>query len=45
MRALAWMLGLLLLGCQTAEYPAPIRGTAYRIGEDEPAVGSEIRID
>lgn len=34
-----------LSGCQTTEYPAPIAGTTYRIGEDVPAEGSEIRLD
>ncbi|MEZ4234655.1 MAG: VWA domain-containing protein [Myxococcota bacterium] len=34
-----------LCACQTAEFPAPIRGTTYRIGQDVPAQGSEIRID
>jgi hypothetical protein len=31
--------------CQTAEYPAPIVGTAYRIDKDVAAEGSEIRIN
>lgn len=35
----------LAAGCQTAEFPAPIRNTTYRIAEDVPAQGSEIRID
>lgn len=41
------MIGLLfgLLGCQTNPYPAPIVGTTYRIGEDVPADGSEVRVD
>lgn len=41
--------GVLLLGlgtgCQTSEYPAPISGTTYRIGKDEPSPGSEMRVD
>jgi hypothetical protein len=34
-----------LLACQTAEFPAPIAGTAYRIEDDVPADGSEVRVD
>ena len=33
------------LGCQTTEYPAPILGTTYRIGEDKMEPASEINID
>lgn len=36
---------LLLLGCQTELYPAPIPGTAYRIGKDEFKKDSEIYVD
>ncbi|MBX2796019.1 MAG: VWA domain-containing protein [Myxococcales bacterium] len=36
---------LLFAACQTAEFPAPIVGTAYRITEDRPMQGSEVRID
>ncbi len=32
-------------GCQTAEFPAPIVGSTYRIEEEVPAVGSEVRVD
>lgn len=41
------LLLLLLAAClfQRTEYPAPIVGTTYRIGEDAPAEGSEIRLD
>jgi hypothetical protein len=39
------LLPVAALACQTAEYPAPIRNTTYRISQDEPAQGSEIRID
>ena len=38
-------LALWLTGCQVAQYPAPIPGTAYRIGEDVPAEGSELTLD
>lgn len=45
----ALVAGVVALGlataCQTDEYPAPIAGTTYRIGKDEPAEGSEIRVD
>lgn len=34
-----------LLGCQLTEYPVPIRGTAYRISDEVPAQGSEVRVD
>lgn len=34
-----------LSGCQTAEYPAPIPGTTYRIGEDIPDKDSEVQLD
>lgn len=36
---------LAVAGCQTSEYPAPIRGTTYRLDQDVPTEGSEIRID
>lgn len=38
---------LLLVGClfQTSEFPAPIEGTTYRIDDDVPAEGSEVRVD
>lgn len=35
----------LLVGCQTGEFPAPIHGSTYRITQDEPSKGSEVRID
>lgn len=34
-----------LVACQVAEYPAPIFGSSYRIGNDTPAGDSEITID
>lgn len=34
-----------LLACQRAEFPAPIAGTAYRVEDDRPAEGSEVRVD
>jgi hypothetical protein len=34
-----------LTGCQTSPYPAPILGTTYRIDDDVPGEGSELRID
>ncbi len=42
-----WLLLLLplLAACQTAEYPAPIPGTSYRIGKDEFEKDSEVYVD
>ncbi|MEQ1506755.1 MAG: vWA domain-containing protein [Myxococcota bacterium] len=34
-----------VLACQTSEFPAPIVGSTYRIDDDVPAEGSEIRVD
>lgn len=46
MIALLGLLGLLdLAGCQRGKYPAPIAGTTYRIGEDQPAQGSDVQLD
>lgn len=48
MRSLQWLacLALLMLAaCQQGEYPAPVLGSTYRITDDEPAQGSELRID
>lgn len=44
-RVFALLLVLVLGGCQSEEYPIPILGSTYRIDKDEPAKGSEIRID
>lgn len=41
----ALLTALFLLGCQQEEYPAPIVGSTYRISEDVPADGSELRIE
>jgi hypothetical protein len=41
----ALLLGLLGCTCRTGEYPAPILGTTYRIEDDVPDQGSELRID
>lgn len=45
MRRAALALGLLLAGCQTDPWPAPVEGSTYRITDDRPAEGSELRID
>ena len=45
MRLPALALGLLLAGCQTEPWPAPVEGSTYRITDDRPADGSELRID
>ncbi len=45
MRWLVSVLVALLFGCQTSEYPAPIPGTAYRIGKDTFRKDSEVYID
>ena len=44
MIALLWLL-VSLLGCVDSDKQFPIKGTTYRIGSDEVAEGSEIRID
>lgn len=44
-RALGLLLFAGLAGCQTDPWPAPIEGSTYRITDDRPAEGSEIRID
>ncbi|MEM6931570.1 MAG: vWA domain-containing protein, partial [Myxococcota bacterium] len=38
-------LALALLGCQSAEFPAPVEGTAYRIEDDAPNHDGATRID
>lgn len=40
-----WLAVWLGAGCQSEEFPAPIIGSAYRISDDVPAEGSEVRID
>jgi len=42
-----WCMILWLVGCmcQSDPYPAPIPGTAYRIGEDRPEPDSEVTVD
>jgi len=38
----AW---LVVCGCQTTEFPAPVPGSAFRIGEDRPAAKAQLRVD
>src|SRR5690606_34376767 len=45
LRGAALAIALLLAGCQTDPWPAPIEGSTYRITDDRPAEGSELRID
>ncbi len=44
MRTSLWI-ALALAGCQLSEYPAPVRGSTYRITEDRPDEQSEMIID
>ena len=45
LRSLLALAGVWLLGCQPTTYPAPMRGTAYRISADQADPDSEVFID